>query len=605
MNRKIPPRHASPKPASSTPASIPGVGQAPQIFIEQVSTLYRSMPPIMATNLIVSGAMIYGLWGIVAQTRLILWISAMMTVLVARLLSYIAYRRRNSPDSSMPYAVIFTIGTGLTGLLWGSAGVVLFPVQGLEYQLFILFILLGMGAGAVLSLSTYLPAFYAFFPITMLPTSLVLFLQNGPIYTALAIMTLVYVIALSFFAHNINRSLRLTLSLRFENVQLVEQLRQQKEEAVEANSAKSRFLAAASHDLRQPLHALTLFTSTLDEYIHYPKVKKVVNQINSSVNALHTLFNALLDISRLEAGALLVEKVHFKLEDLFAKILDAFLHEADAKGLRLIFEPCHVAVYSDPILLEQVLRNYVSNAIRYTNEGTISITCRSDHGHIRISVSDTGVGIPVENHQAIFREFHQLGNPERDRSKGLGLGLAIVERIATLLEHPIGLESDLAKGSVFWIDVDTGVPTGLTERGSGISENNGHPVEGVWIVAIDDEIDIREATRLLLESWGCRVIAVASEEEAMDELKRLDVIPHGIIADYRLRQNRTGIQAIERIQRDIAEDIPALIITGDIAVERRHDVCHSDFQVLHKPVSPLKLRAFVRNAEKHRRAKQC
>jgi signal transduction histidine kinase/CheY-like chemotaxis protein len=604
MIRPVKTSHAMPALSSRAAAAASAGDQSRRIFLEQVSTLYRYMPPVLATNFIVSSAMLYGLWGIVSQTRLAAWMGLMLLVLGARLATCIFYRRSTGSGSGQRAAIIFTLGTGLTGLLWGSAGVALFPAQNLEYQLFIMFILMGMGAGAVLSLSAYLPAFYAFFPVSMLPSSLVLFLRDDPIHTALGVMTLVYVGALSYFAHNINRSQKLTLTLRYENVQLVEQLRRQKEEAVQANSAKSRFLAAASHDLRQPLHALTLFTSTLDEYIRYPKVKQVVNQISASVHALHTLFNALLDISRLEAGVLLPEKAHFRLDDMFEKLKHAFLPEADAKGLRLVFEPRHFAVRSDPVLLEQVLRNYLSNAIRYTTQGGIDIVCSPENGNIRISVRDTGEGIPAEHHQAIFREFHQLSNPERDRSKGLGLGLAIVERIATLLDHPIGVQSTPGKGSVFWIEVEAGVAAALAEPSDGVGENNGQPVDGAWIVVIDDEIDIRIATRHLLESWGCRVIAAASEEEAMAELRRLRVIPHGIIADYRLRQNRTGVQAIERIQQEISADIPAVIITGDIAVERLREASLSGLQVLHKPVPPLKLRAFIRNAQKRRRSTQ-
>ncbi len=606
MNRTTQSNHALSAHSSDVPPAIPARDPARQIFQEQVSTLYRLMPAVLMTNFIVGSAMLHGLWGIVSQDRLSLWMGLMLLVLAVRLLTYMAYRRTagDGGGGGGHAAFIFTLGTGLTGLLWGSASVALFPEQGLEYQLFIMFILMGMGAGAVLSLSAYLPAFYAFFPVSMLPSSGMLFLQDDPIHTALAVMTVVYVGALSYFAHNINRSQRLTLTLRFENVQLVEQLRRQKEEAVQANSAKTRFLAAASHDLRQPLHALTLFTSTLDEYIHYPKVKQVVHQISATVQALHTLFNALLDISRLEAGVLLPEKAHFKLDGMLQKLRQAFLPEAASKGLSLVFEPCDVSVHSDPVLLEQVLRNYLSNAIRYTAQGGIRVTCGPQQGYVRIAVHDTGAGISAEHHQAIFQEFHQLNNPERDRGKGLGLGLAIVERIATLLGHPIGLSSTPGKGSVFWIDVEAGGAVALTQGSDDLAENNMPPVHGAWIVVIDDEIDIRLATQLLLESWGCRVIAVASEEEAVQALRRLRVIPHGIIADYRLRQQRTGIQAIQRLHRDIQADIPALIITGDVAAERLREVSRSGFRVLHKPVPPMQLRAFVRNAQKHRHAGQ-
>lgn len=568
-----------------------------QILMEQVRGLYHSLLPILAANLVVSLALLYGLWSVVSQTVLAVWFGLMVFSLVLRTISYAVYRRRFSEDQVRRYAWYFVIGTGVTGALWGAGGVLLFPAQGLEYQLFILFVLVGMGAGAVSSLTAYMPAFLVFFPTSMLPIGVRLFMVGDPIHVALGVMSLAYVIALSYFALAINRTLKQSLKLRFENIDLVEQLREQKEEAEMANQSKSRFLAAASHDLRQPLHALSLFTSVLDESIEQPKPRKVVGQIKASVQALQSLFNTLLDISRLEAGVMKVEKTGFHLQALFDRLVNDFDPQASEKGLRIIWPTCSLAVYTDPTLLEQILRNYLANALRYTEQGEIRLECQQDGELLHIRVSDTGVGIPEEEHKAIFEEFHQLDNPERDRDKGLGLGLAIVQRTAKLLEHPIGVESVPGMGAIFSIAVercelvDSELLNGEESPGARAAERT------VLIVVIDDEVSVREGMQSLLEIWGCKVISVADQTEALAQIRLTGRVPDGIIADYRLREQHTGVGAIHAIYADCDSEMPALIVTGDIATERLHKVNRSGFQVLHKPVAPARLRAFVRNIQ--------
>jgi CheY-like chemotaxis protein/anti-sigma regulatory factor (Ser/Thr protein kinase) len=407
-------------------------------------------------------------------------------------------------------------------------------------------------------------------------------------------MSVSYIIALGFFGHNISRSFVESLGLRFENISLVQELSEKKEMAEQANIAKSKFLAAASHDLRQPLHALSLFTSVLDESIQYPKVRKVVEQINASVNALQGLFNALLDISRLEAGVMTVEKTNFRLQALFDKLGNDFKPQSEEKGLRLELSPCSYTVNSDPVLLEQVLRNYVSNAIRYTPGGEVVVSCEEKEGRVCISVSDTGVGIAEEHQREIFNEFHQLNNPERDRGKGLGLGLAIVERIAGLLEHPITVESEQGKGATFSILVDTG--NAVVKQPSELPSEQESPNDllHTTVVVIDDDVSVQEGTEALLVAWGYDAVVVSSVNDAVNILETRRITPHGIIADYRLHDGKTGIDAVQTLHDRFGTSIPALIVTGDIAAERLREVNDSGLQLLHKPVPSVKLRAFVR-----------
>lgn len=591
------------KPASDAGAdTVSGANllSSHAIYLEQIRALYKSLPPILAINIIVASMVIYGLWSVVPRTELRLWGAAMLVVILGRVLLYLYYRRKATENAMRRFAYYFVAGSGVTGVAWGVAGMLLFPPDALEYQLFILFVLVGMAAGAVTSLTAYMPAFYVYLLPSMLPVGVSLLLISDQIHTALGVMTMAYVAGVSFFALNVNRSFVQSLTLRYENIDLVRKLSEQKEQAEQANIAKSKFLAAASHDLRQPLHALTLFTSVLDESIHYPKVRKVVDQINASVHALQSLFNALLDISRLEAGVMVAEKIHFKLQPLLDKLANEYNPRAEEKHLVLSWPQCANEVYSDPVLLEQILRNYLANALRYTSQGSVTVTCRMVGDQVRIDVADTGAGIPEQEQRSIFQEFHQLNNPERDRSKGLGLGLAIVERIANLLAHKIDLYSEPGKGSTFSITVPLGDAAKVDQPKHNILETVVSNVCNVTVVVIDDEISVREGMESLLQKWHSDVISAAGADEAIALLRQHEKKPDGIIADYRLREGHTGIDAIHLLRQEFGQDMPALIVTGDIAEQTLRKVSASGFQVLHKPVAPLKLRAFVQNLQKRK-----
>jgi CheY-like chemotaxis protein len=251
-------------------------------------------------------------------------------------------------------------------------------------------------------------------------------------------------------------------------------------------------------------------------------------------------------------------------------------------------------VHSDPALLERILRNLISNAIRYTADGVVQVACVPVEQELRIDVLDTGIGIPLEQQREIFKEFYQLDNPERDRNKGLGLGLAIVDRLSVLLEHPVEVQSTPGKGSRFSVWVPRGdperviaaVPPPVVSR----------PLAGLRVIVVDDEIAAREGMATVLEGWGCVVTLAGSEDEAAATAWASGTVPDAIIADYRLRDARTGVQAIERLQREFSRRIPALIVTGDTAAERLLEAKASGHQLVHKPVQPAMLRAFLQKA---------
>jgi signal transduction histidine kinase/CheY-like chemotaxis protein len=364
-----------------------------------------------------------------------------------------------------------------------------------------------------------------------------------------------------------------------------------------ANQAKSRFLAAASHDLRQPIHALALLAAQLDRSGDAVHQKGLVAQIESGIETLGDLFDDLLDISKLEAGAVVAQYEDFAISAVFGAISTQFAPEAREKGLTFKVLPNDSYVHSDPVLLQRILLNFVSNAVRYSERGGVLVGARQRGSNLQIAVWDTGCGIPEERREDIFREFVQLDSPHRDRGKGLGLGLAIVARLAPLLGSAVELKSVPGKGSMFAIrvpladhaDVSNAVPIHRHRD----ERSHAAPLRGVFALVVDDDESARAGMQGLLEQWGCLVLAADSAAEALALLSRHDRAPELVICDYHLSAGENGIEAIRRIQAACDCVMPAILVTGDTAPEVLRAANDHGHPVIHKPVAPAKLRALL------------
>jgi signal transduction histidine kinase/CheY-like chemotaxis protein len=359
-----------------------------------------------------------------------------------------------------------------------------------------------------------------------------------------------------------------------------------------ANRTKSRFLAVASHDLRQPLHALGLFVAHLRNNLESTERERIVELIGSAVAEMNELFNALLDISKLEAGVLVPNLTEFPIERLLRRIESTFARAAGEKGLRLRVIPSAAWVRSDVILLERILLNLVSNAVRYSSSGGIVVGCRRRGETLRIEVWDSGPGIPDDERQNVFAEFYQLADGEHHLQGGLGLGLAIVDQLRRLLDHPVELTSIVGKGSRFTIVVPAAA-TGKVAEPIGSPQLTLDPARGKCIAVIDDDVLVLEATSALLRSWGCQVVASGSHDAALAHVTSDGNRPDLIISDYRLADRKTGIEVIEHLRTAFSAQIPAFLISGDIAPEPlRHARTHG-YYLLHKPLAPMTLRAML------------
>jgi len=397
----------------------------------------------------------------------------------------------------------------------------------------------------------------------------------------------------AFICLNVNKVLERSLRLGFENESL-------RREAERANAAKTRFLAAASHDLRQPIHALGLSFAALSDKVRSPETQPVIDQVEGSIDAVDTMLNALLDISKLDAGVVSPCLESIPVADLIRQLNSEFLSMAGEQGNTLVVRSSDTWVRSDPRMLQRILRNFLANALRYTSNGRVLLAARRRHGKVRFEVRDTGMGIPADRFDDIFLEFQQLGNPQRDRRQGLGLGLAIVKRLAHLLNHPIGLSSTFGRGSCFWVEVPLVDGPATEERPTG-HEPNSRPVDqlsGARVLVLDDEAAILESMRTILENWGCDVVLAATVDEAVSVAgsKALDLL----IVDYRLAGETTGLDAVSRVRRSADTEIPALVITGDTAPERLREARKSGYPLLHKPVQPARLRSAMQHVMRGR-----
>jgi two-component system, sensor histidine kinase len=366
-------------------------------------------------------------------------------------------------------------------------------------------------------------------------------------------------------------------------------------EAEHANLAKSRFLATASHDLRQPLQTLGLLNGALRRMIRDEECLELLREQEQAVDAMSRLLNALLDISKLESGAIKLELTDFDMNALFEQLRRDFAGVASNKGLQLAIEKPNVTVHSDPALVGQMLRNLLSNAIKYTPHGTVQLHCEIGGGKLRVAVRDTGVGIAPDQVGMIFDEFYQIGVTPNSSRDGYGLGLSIVQRIARLLELKVQVESDLGKGSIFWFELPA-VSSSLSaaEPGaagpSGAGKAAGHALQ---ILLVEDEASVRNAMRMLLKIEGYHVTTAATAEEALQLLRgsnRFDLL----ITDYHLEGGSTGTQVIAAARDIVSPTFKAVLVTGDTSSAVREIQGDAHLRITSKPINSDELLALIK-----------
>ena len=384
-----------------------------------------------------------------------------------------------------------------------------------------------------------------------------------------------------------------------ERRRTAEALTAAKRQAELATIAKSRFLAAASHDLRQPLQTLALLQGLLAKKVTGDKAQDLVGRIDEALGAMTGMLNTLLDINQIEVGAVKAEIADISVNELFDRLRDELTYHAQAAGLALRVMPCALSIRSDPRLLEQMIRNLLSNALKYTQRGKVLVGCRRRGGKLRIEIWDTGVGIPTSELQAIFEEYHQLDNAARQRSRGLGLGLSIVKSLGELLGHPIRVRSLHGKGSVFSIEVPLSPSRAASAPDHRPSEAADAPTQttprSASILIIEDDPEVREHLELFVREEGYDAATAVDGPAALELAARRTIRPDLVLADYNLPNGMNGIQVCQKLREELGRQIPFIILTGDISTEALRDIALHDCVQFNKPV---KLRELTHAIEK-------
>lgn len=560
--------------------------------------LYANRWAVSSSALIMAALIAFIAWPSSTPLRVLSWCGVVVAIQGGLQFLGINYRGHRDDIDPRIWASRFARASVVAGIVWGSAVFVLVPQNEPLTLALISACLAGRATVSTMTHAYYPPALNGFTVPIFGMLALRYVMNGGYSNAALGVMWLAVLGYILLFVDKQARAITGEIRLRVENETLVTELRRQNAiaeqariAAEEASLSKSRFFAAANHDLRQPLHSLGLFATALRNGSEGRAGIKLVDQILQCTDSLERLFDNLLDISRLDAGQVAVKRTIVPLNEVLTRLRSMFTIPAQEKHLKLRLRPSALHVNTDATLLFRVLSNLVSNALRYTETGGIVVGCRRRGDKVLIEVWDTGIGIPAEHQERVFEEFYQLHNPERDRSRGLGLGLATVRRIAQLLDHPVRLQSRVGKGSRFSIEVPLADPAQIPATTVTVEQKVPNLLSGKFIVVIDDEASVRLGMQSLLVSWGCTCLTASDANEALAGMDGR--VPDFIVADLRLRGDDTGIDAIRTLRAQLGEGIPAVLVSGDTATEQLRKVSAAGLTLMHKPLKAVRLRALL------------
>jgi two-component system, sensor histidine kinase len=530
-----------------------------------------------------------------------IWCVACVSVAGLRLLVNRPQLLRRPAGESLPNRTLWLSLSFASSAVWG-AGPPFFLSDLPSADTLLTGIFLAAAGLAAPLLAAWRPAVYLSLLPALVPLLITLTLrpllglsQASTNTVLLAALAAAFLLVLERLTMAQNDSLALQWAGHFRNEDLVQQLRSQIDVAALANQEKTRFVASAAHDLRQPLHALGMFCATLEQRLSNTPERPLVRNMMNAIEALEESFGAMLDISRLDAGVVQKSVQTFPIRDIFRRLLQQFGGDAEARDLALRFRATRRIVRSDPLLLERVLANLIQNALRYTRQGGVFVAARRSPRGVALEVWDTGMGIPEDRIDMIFREFYQIDNPERDRSRGLGMGLAIVMRICELLEHPLEVRSRVGKGSVFRVWVPAGDISAIDAVTPEAETLPPRKTGAITVLLIDDDRSIREATRELLRPMQVDVLTAATIAEAVDLAKNSPATIDMILSDWRLRGQENGVAAVLAVRAVTRTATPALLITGDTSTELLQLAHENGLVVMHKPLQPRHLLRLIKH----------
>lgn len=576
-----------------------------RLLHEQVRLLARNVPALVVGTLMLAiGTAALLLMNGQPSRWVLYWLGAMVALCAVRWWGARRYQRSQPDQTHAPrWARWFILASFAAGLLWGSLAALFFSPDDPHTQAVVVIILAAIVASATQSLGPYFPAHLAFGVPALMPLALRSMFSGDTRTMTLGVLALVFLVMAELFARRIASAIEEALRLRFENEALVAELSQARDAAEAASKAKTRFLATASHDLRQPIHAMSMFVPALKRMaqegrLSAPALGNMADRMQSALGTMGQLLSRLLDVSRLDADAVRVVTEDFPLEPLLSAVVDEVAAQAEAKGLRLRMHDGGLWVHSDPSVLHTMLSNLVSNAVRYTDRGGVLVSARSRGDSVDIQVWDTGIGISPHDLSRITEEFYQGSNAHADGSqtRGFGLGMAIVHRSAQLIGVRLGWRSELGRGSMFSIRTPRAQanhqPAGPPSSEAPASKHLG----ARRVLVVDENQDILAAMSFLLRSWGHTPLQASNAEEAAriaashrDELD-------AALVDFHLARDSNGLTVAHLLRQHARPDLAVAIVTGDTSAEVMSAVLAAGLTVMHKPVDPAELQQFIARA---------
>jgi signal transduction histidine kinase len=601
----LPPSGAAPaSPAADDARRDPRGSSLP----EEVRSTFDYMPATLAGYMAGIAVITLLYWNAVPASILFPWLAVFGTIWLAR--GWTARQFSRAAPRSLAdwqhWRVLGNIGTLSSGALWGATAWLFYPFGENVQQDGLIIVVYTFCVAAVPVLATQPRVYLAFATLCFAPMALRIASQGTGHSFQLAGLLLVIISLTTVLARNYRQALQRVIDLKLRADELLTQLREEKlaadtarREAEVANRAKTQFFTAASHDLRQPLHAMGLFAEALRQKSHDDEVAQLVNSINASVDALEGLFSELLDITRIDAGGVQVNPQAVQIGDILRKLRLHFEPTAFEKGLALRLRGGQRVVHADALLVERILRNLVSNAIRYTNDGSVLVAARARGDRVWLQVWDTGLGIRPEEQARIFEEFYQVPNTPAvapHQRKGLGLGLAIVKRLADLMDAPLVLRSQTGRGTVFTLELPLGRAAPPSLKAAPGKGPLGLTLDDRLIVVVEDESAVRAGLEALLRGWGASIVSfdsVAACRAWAEQADPAHIKPDLLIVDYRLEQGFSGSDAIDVLRRHFGSAVPAIMVTGSTMSGHEEEAQRKDFHLLIKPVVPNKLRAMI------------
>lgn len=562
------------------------VSRSAEVEDELVRLHYRQIPAIAIAPTAGAYYTAWVLWGTVPDVYLQVGLVAVTALALVRVVLFIRFRRAAEEERSRPrwraYAVI---AAALSGCVWGSAAVFLYPIESSEYQIFLHVLLALVPIIPVAALAVYLPAFFAYFLPCILPFIATLAQNGGTPQRLTALLLTMMMVAMIVFARRYAGSLAESVSLRLELARRNQALEQ-------SNGEKARLIATASHDLRQPVHAMGMYLESLRRQSPRPAADWFAF-FDHALASLRGMLEHMLDLTRLDANVVEPQVTEFSARDLLDRLHAEFSPHAARRRLEFRIRGRDVSIRTDRSLLERIVRNLIANAFDATTKGGILIACRARADCVLIQVWDTGVGIPPDQWRSIFEEFTRLRHAEVRKQEGLGLGLAIVRRLCGLLGHEIRVSSRPGRGTVFTVDVGRGAESA---GGRCQSESWETGLEGVSVLVVDDDEHVLSATSRLLARWGCVAGVAKDSDSAIAQVRSSGRIPQVLVIDHHLGDGVFAPQVIARLESECGARPQVIVITADTAAQRIREAFVAGHVVLHKPVAPAQLHVAIAEA---------